>query len=608
MLGLNIFRQITYSLSAVLALAIALAPLGSSASANAGTTNLAITNIATGSANVSASAAACPFCSAIALTFTEQLGSNEIAVVAKLVELPPPPQEDEDGYLEFPKGKFEIVGVLKGEKIVNVGMNFKTQLVGTHPVGQKFLIMGVNPPRVSWTTPMRTTDRVEAYLKDIQKLPPGGADRLVFFQDYFEDEEQMLAFDAYDEYAKAPYEDLLAMKDRMDHDKLMRFIKDPETTFNRRRLYLTMLGVCGNKEDAKILEGYLKSGDRKQQGGLDALIACYLTLQGAEGVPLIEDLFLKDMEVNYVDVVATVMALRFHATESDVIPQKRIIEAVRNLLDRPKLADMVIADLARWKDWSVMERLVKMFKDADEDSNWLRTPVITYLRACPDPKAAKYIEELRKIDPQAVERADFYLDFGDDEDDDEFEDATESKSDDSKAVESKKDSDKADSDKAKADGGKDKKATDTDGGKSSSKLQAEKDVANLPVALPMSEERVSVAQGDPIVIQPAATSDVSQISVPVESGTTYVSTAAPTGPDLTSSVGEIPSEDAIAAISDSENEQVARSSVVESAVSKDEPNASNITLKIIFIPFLGSLVILVTMWSVVNGWFERLIY
>lgn len=605
MLGLNIFRQFTYSLSAVLALAIAIAPLGSSASVNAGTTNLGIANIATGNANANASAAVCPFCSAIALTFTEQLSSNEIAVVAKLVELPPPPQEDEDGYLEFPKGKFEIVGVLKGGKIVNVGMNFKTQLVGTHPVGQKFLIMGVNPPRVSWTTPMRTTDRVEAYLKDIQKLPPNGPDRLVFFQDYFEDEEQMLAFDSYDEYAKAPYEDLLAMKDRMDHDKLMRFIKDPETTFNRRRLYLTMLGVCGNKEDAKILEGYLKSGDRKQQGGLDALIACYLTLQGAEGVPLIEDLFLKDMEVNYVDVVATVMALRFHATESEVIPQKRIIEAVRNLLDRPKLADMVIADLARWKDWSVMERLVKMFKDADEDSNWLRTPVITYLRACPDPKAAKYIEELRKIDPQAVERADFYLDFGDDEDDDEFEDDVEEESGESKAVESK-----ADADKAKTDGGKDDKAktTEAGGGKSTSELQTEKDVANLPVALPMSEERVSVAQGDPIVIQPAATSDVSQINIPVESGTTYVSTAAPAGPDLTSSVGEIPSENSIVTVGDSENEQVARSSIVESAVTKDEPKAPSITLKIIFIPFLGSLVILATMWSVVNGWFERLIY
>src|SRR6185295_6351763 len=59
-----------------------------------------------------------------------------------------------------------------------------------------------------------------------------------------------------------------------------------------------------------------------------------------------------------------------------------------------------------------MDRLVKLFKDADEESSWVRVPVINYLRACPLPKAKEQIEELAKIDPDAVKRANTLFPFG----------------------------------------------------------------------------------------------------------------------------------------------------------------------------------------------------
>ncbi len=179
-----------------------------------------------------------------------------------------------------------------------------------------------------------------------------------------------------------------------------------------------MLGVCGTESDIELLEELIKSGDRKKQAGLDALIACYLTLKGETGVDLIESTFLTDPEVDYVDTLAAVSALRFHGTEVDIISKERIVTAVRHLLDKPKMADMIIPDLARWEDWTVMERLVEMFKNADDETNWLRVPVITYLRACPKPEAKAYIEELAKLDPDAVRRADFFIGgFEDDEGD-----------------------------------------------------------------------------------------------------------------------------------------------------------------------------------------------
>jgi hypothetical protein len=75
------------------------------------------------------------------------------------------------------------------------------------------------------------------------------------------------------------------------------------------------------------------------------------------------------------------------------------------------LADLVIPDLARWEDWSQIERLVRLFKEADEESSWVRVPVVNYLLVCPKPEAKQYIKELEKIDPDAVKRARIFLPF-----------------------------------------------------------------------------------------------------------------------------------------------------------------------------------------------------
>jgi hypothetical protein len=75
------------------------------------------------------------------------------------------------------------------------------------------------------------------------------------------------------------------------------------------------------------------------------------------------------------------------------------------------LADLVIPDLARWEDWSVMDRLVELFKTSDDESNWVRVPVVNYLRACPLPEAKTKLDELAKLDPETVKRANSFFPF-----------------------------------------------------------------------------------------------------------------------------------------------------------------------------------------------------
>ena len=68
-----------------------------------------------------------------------------------------------------------------------------------------FLVMGVEPPGDQLVDADCARERGRTYL--LKSL--GGcrkrAERLAFFQDYLEDSDEMLARDAYDEFAKTPY-------------------------------------------------------------------------------------------------------------------------------------------------------------------------------------------------------------------------------------------------------------------------------------------------------------------------------------------------------------------------------------------------------------------
>src|SRR5262249_39016566 len=135
------------------------------------------------------------------------------------------------------------------------------------------------------------------------------------------------------------------------------------------------------------------------------------------GMKTIDELFMANKKASYMDTYSAIRALGFLAqeqdrTEKNYIEKKRILTSFKHMLDRPDYADLVIPDLARWEDWSAMDRLVELFKTTKDENAWVRVPVVQYLLACPLPKAKTYIAELEKIDPESVRRANFILPLG----------------------------------------------------------------------------------------------------------------------------------------------------------------------------------------------------
>lgn len=339
--------------------------------------------------------ATCPFCSAVSQTLRQEMEAMDTVAIARII----------NGSESDSEADFSVVSVIRGEKLVQIKQDLRVNYFGKAKEDQQFLLMGVDPPDLLWSSPLPVSETAIKYVEAISKLPDESLTRLEFYMDYLEHPESLLARDAYDEFASAPYSEIKALKHKMDRKQLLDWIKDTSLPPDRKRLYLVMLGVCGEKSDAKLLEEMLRSEDPNRRAGLDSMIACYATLRGGEGLDLIDELFLSNTKSQYADTYAAIMALRFHGTDGGVIEKERVLKSMRLILDRPELADLVIPDLARWSDWTQIDKLVDLFKNADEKSSWVRVPVINYLRACPKPEAAAKLDEIKEIDPAAYKRA-----------------------------------------------------------------------------------------------------------------------------------------------------------------------------------------------------------
>ncbi|MFN9048555.1 MAG: hypothetical protein ACK5YC_10570, partial [Planctomyces sp.] len=139
-------------------------------------------------------------------------------------------------------------------------------------------------------------------------------------------------------------------------------------------------------------------------------------LSGEEGLKVLEDGKMrtkvaqdasgKEVPLPFSETYAVMQALRFMWTyEPERISQERLKASMRILLERQELADLVITDLARWKDWSVQDRLMAMYADEKFAIPAIRRAIVRYLYYCSQEKGADGVE----VRPESAVRADALL-------------------------------------------------------------------------------------------------------------------------------------------------------------------------------------------------------
>jgi hypothetical protein len=362
-------------------------------------------------------AAACSMCPAVRDTLSEKLAQAEQAIVAELVSASPPAGTGEraaspPALFEKRPARFRVLRILGDGTVASVGSHVDLVCRTQALAGTKFLLVGSGGGEPEWSEPVELSAVALEYLDLLQNLPPNPPERLALFLPYTTSPDELVAADAYAELARAPYSDYVAMRERLDHRWLIARIQAPDTKTYCRILYLMLLSVCGTPEDAQRLAELLRQRDETQRPVLHAAIACYLRLAGTDGIPLIEDLFFKDHAVEWTDAYAAIVAIRYCGEEFDNVPRPRLAAALHHLLTRPRLAEHVLADLARWGDWSVVERLSRLFREASGDDSSVRVAIVQYLHACPLPEAKVQLDALRQFDPQSVRAAESWYGLG----------------------------------------------------------------------------------------------------------------------------------------------------------------------------------------------------
>ncbi|MBL8830311.1 MAG: hypothetical protein JNM18_25260 [Planctomycetaceae bacterium] len=347
---------------------------------------------------VTASVVACPFCSPPGPTVAEEIQDATAVVIGKYMGKAPASNPDEPAL-----DRFEIVRTLKGAAALADRKHVDTLLLGEHAVGTRFFIVGNEDDGLAWAQPIALSEQGEKFVTHLVSLPASGAERLRFFLPYLSETETFLRDDAYDEFAKAPYADVKVLKPHLQREALVAAIGRRDVEVRYRRLFLTLLGICGTEAETPLLETWIRERDPDVRQSLDAIVACYLTLRGAEGLPFIEQTILSRADAEFNDLYSAAQALRFHGEEERRIDRTRLSQSLRLLLQQPRSAELVIPDLARWQDWSALDDVARLFSMPTDKPRSLRVLIVQYLHACPLPAAKTKLAEFTQLDPETVQ-------------------------------------------------------------------------------------------------------------------------------------------------------------------------------------------------------------
>ncbi len=342
---------------------------------------------------------ACPFCSALAPTLSDDIEEGAVAVIACFVS----ENEALDGPGTYP---MRITAVLKGDSDLKDSL---IEVTAKNPPakGELFWLVGYGQERRQWSPAKSISKTAVPYLLSLRDLKGSGAERLEHFLSFLQHSDPLVVSDAYNEFADASLTEIAALSGKLDRSWVIATLLDPAVTRHRRRLCWTFLSQCGKASDANLFHEVCRKSkdDPTFEVGMDAAISCFITLGGEQALARVERDYLANPEADYLDSFAAINAIRVQGTDLKIISRERLAQSLRHVLSRPSLADLVIPDLARWEDWGAMDTIVQLFGRLTEEHRLVKQATVLYLKRCPLPAAAKALERFRTSDPDAVRSA-----------------------------------------------------------------------------------------------------------------------------------------------------------------------------------------------------------
>lgn len=346
----------------------------------------------------SATAAYCPFCEAPSLTLAEQIDQSAHLLLAQWVSGEKPTNESAG------VSRFRILEVAKTKgdafkPFDPAAADANLLELPQYIAGKKdglYVLVGPGDRLIDWHIPSAATEDSWKYLKELPAPvteEKAQIERLAYFLDYLEHPEIKVANDAYAEFAAAPYEIIKALANRMPREKIRKWVVSPDTPVTRMGLYGLLLGLSGNDEDAEVMKQKILMPESDFRLGIEGVMSGYILLKGEPGLRVLEETKMhantyineegEEVKLPFSETYAAMQTLRFlWAYEPDRISKDRLRVSMRYLLERPDLADIAIADLSRWKDWTLHDRLMEMYDDEEFNIPSVKRAIVRYFHYC----------------------------------------------------------------------------------------------------------------------------------------------------------------------------------------------------------------------------------
>ena len=339
---------------------------------------------------ISAAATACPIC----------LGAGQASKAQQLAAAP-------QAVLAVPTsepGRFRVVEVIRGERPATPTVEGgyprtgPATGVGTPPGETLLLVRDEELP--NWVVLGAIGADRSAWLRKLAVGKPVGEisaqqwrARITVVEPYLEHPQPLVAEIAYGDLAAAPYAEMRRAKSQFDVRAIRTWLADPELA-GRQRLYLLLLGIAGNAQDATALEQRLdaawKSGDASN---LASMLAADLELRGAARMAWVEEKYLRDHARLLPEIQAALLALSVHGSANGAISRERVIESYRLFMQaHPEIAGYVAPDLAAWQYWDAVSDYIALMKSDARQQFPSRLAILNYLRQSPSAEAREFAQ------------------------------------------------------------------------------------------------------------------------------------------------------------------------------------------------------------------------
>ncbi|WP_020469254.1 hypothetical protein [Zavarzinella formosa] len=343
-------------------------------------------------------AMACPFCTP-GQTLLGEVGQADLIIFGTLSNAKRDPNDFSKGTTDM---EIELIvkdhDFLKGKKSITL-----PRYVPSDPKNKsKHLVFceiykGQLDPYRGEAVPQES--KIAEYLKGAIALKAKpGPEKLLYFYKHFDSSDWSVSADAFQEFSNADYTEIRPVAEKMEADRIIKMLKDPNTSAARYGLLGLLVGHCGKPEThAKQLREFLDQPKVREATGLDGLLTGYIMLDQKEGTKFVNDL-IKNTKEDFLIRYAALRCLRFcWDYRTDIISKDAIISAVKPLIAQADIADLAIEDLRKWQRWEMASELIDLFGKSSHDIPIIQRSIIKFALTAPaDNKVTgEFLKKLR---------------------------------------------------------------------------------------------------------------------------------------------------------------------------------------------------------------------